>query len=244
MADSTAPPAPAARESPFSLMDLALVVVLTAVGGGIVVSLLRLALQRNGSLLGNRPATALLWVALVLYLIFGAALLAVLARHRDPRQALQLIALPPAGVRVILVAIPIWILGFLAVSILTAIVFNGGRPVPANTRRVFGAQPTAFALLLAVLVTSVVAPVCEEVFFRGMLYQFLRARLGVVAAVVVSAALFAGGHGIPLLFPILFFMGCMLAIVFEASRSLYASIGFHAVNNAVAVILVYQQLTR
>jgi membrane protease YdiL (CAAX protease family) len=34
-------------------------------------------------------------------------------------------------------------------------------------------------------------------------------------------------------------MGIMLAAVFETSRSLYASIGFHAANNALAVILVY-----
>ncbi len=47
----------------------------------------------------------------------------------------------------------------------------------------------------------------------------------------------------PLLFPIFFFMGCMLAVVFQTSRSLYAAIGFHAVNNGVAVLVVYAQLT-
>jgi membrane protease YdiL (CAAX protease family) len=156
-------------------------------------------------------------------------------------EALRLQPLRAGGQRAILLAIPVWVLGLTAVTGLTAVLFNSGRPVPGNTTGLFRGRPSIAMLALALLGVAVLAPICEEVFFRGMLYQYLRGRLPVVAAIALSAAVFAALHFLPLLFPILLFMGIMLAVVFETSRSLYASIGFHAANNALAVFIVYLQ---
>ncbi len=191
----------------------------------------------------HRTSEIVLAIAAGFYLAFGGALVLVIRRHRDPRGDLCLQPLTPAGVRTLLLAIPAWLLGLILVSALTAAVLNRGRPVPGNAAEAFRGRPSLAALALALLVFAGLAPVCEEAFFRGMLYQYLRARLPVAAAVGLSAALFAALHAIPLLFPVLFFMGSMLAVIFESSRSLYASVGFHAANNAMAVTLVYAQLT-
>ncbi len=243
---SAMPPAspPAASRPPFSLPEIAAVLAFTIVGSAIVLIAIRLATHVRRSDIADASGLTLLWLALAFYLVFAAALLTVAGRHRHARRTLQLVPVPPGGMRAVMLAIPIWVLGFVAVSLLTALLFNGGRPVPGNTEQVFRRPTGPAVLLLAIIVFAVLAPLCEEVFFRGMLYQYLRARLrAVAAAVAVSAGIFAAAHGVLLLFPIFFFMGCMLAVIFQASRSLYASIGFHAVNNAVAVLVVYAQLS-
>jgi membrane protease YdiL (CAAX protease family) len=86
------------------------------------------------------------------------------------------------------------------------------------------------------LVVTVVAPIAEEILFRGFLYRLLRKRLPVWAAVPVSALIFAVGHGIPVLIPVLFYLGVVFALVVERTRSLGCSIALHAVHNAAAFV--------
>jgi membrane protease YdiL (CAAX protease family) len=224
---------------PFRLAQIGLVMLLTLAGSVLMVIILAVAVHFDRELLSPSSGSAALLIILGFYLVFGVSLLIVATRHPRPLEALRLQPLGAGGQRAILLAIPIWVLGLTAVTGLTALLFNSGRPVPSNTQGLFHGRPSTATLALALLVVAVLAPICEEVFFRGMLYQYLRARLPVVVAVALSAAVFAALHLLPLLFPILLFMGIMLAAVFETSRSLYASIGFHAANNALAVILVY-----
>lgn len=216
---------------PFGLAQIGLVVLLTLAGSILTVIILVVAIGRSG--------TSALVIILGFYLVFGASLLIVVRRHARPLEALRLQPLGAGGRRAVFLAIPVWVLGLTAVTGLTAVLFNSGRPVPSNTTGIFRGRPSLATLALALLGVAVLAPICEEVFFRGMLYQYLRARLPIVGAVALSAAVFAALHFLPLLFPILLFMGIMLAVVFERSRSLYASIGFHAANNALAVLIVY-----
>jgi membrane protease YdiL (CAAX protease family) len=226
---------------PFGLAQIALVVLLTLIGSLLLVIILAAAFLWYRDLLSPSSGATALVVILGFYVVFGASLLVVITRHPHPLEALRLQPLGAGGQRAILLAIPVWVLGLTAVTGLTALLFNSGRPVPSNTRGIFHGRPSIAIFALALLVVAVLAPICEEVFFRGMLYQYLRARLPLVAAVALSAGVFAAAHFLPLLFPILLFMGVMLAAVFETSRSLYASIGFHAANNALAVLIVYLQ---
>jgi len=55
-----------------------------------------------------------------------------------------------------------------------------------------GATPLSFALLA--LTAIVLAPVFEELFFRGFLQPLLSRTLGAVAGIVITAALFGGLH--------------------------------------------------
>jgi uncharacterized protein len=94
-------------------------------------------------------------------------------------------------------------------------------------------------LLLLLLLIAVVAPVAEELFFRGMLYPVLRRRWGAGWAVVLNAALFALVHFIPLLLPGLFYIGLVLAWVRERSGSVIPCIVLHAIQNGLVVIGIY-----
>ncbi len=89
----------------------------------------------------------------------------------------------------------------------------------------------------------VVAPVTEEVLFRGFLYGTLRQRFGPLGAISLSAAIFSVLHGHPSAFLSLFVIGFLLAYLYERTGSLTASIAAHALNNLhtmVVVLVVYR----
>lgn len=101
----------------------------------------------------------------------------------------------------------------------------------------FGTGPIGFAL--ALLVTVTVAPIVEELFFRGLVYQALKERTGAAWAGALSALIFAIYHfSLWLIVPILL-LGLALAWLTEWQRSLWPAIIGHALNNLVAVLIVY-----
>jgi membrane protease YdiL (CAAX protease family) len=98
------------------------------------------------------------------------------------------------------------------------------------------AHPSVGEVLLLFLAVAVVAPLVEELVFRGMLFQLLRRPLPLWGAVVLSAFVFAVVHGIPVLLPDLFLCGVALALVFHYTRSLYCSTFLHVLTNTVVVV--------
>ena len=86
--------------------------------------------------------------------------------------------------------------------------------------------------LVTLVVLVVVAPLTEELLFRGLiLHGFLRwYRPG--TAIVLSALLFALVHVNPYQFPTGFFAGMLLGWVFVATRSLWPCLFLHALFNA------------
>ena len=81
------------------------------------------------------------------------------------------------------------------------------------------------------LVAVVVAPVVEEVLFRGILMQRWALRWGTRTGVVVSSAVFAVGH-VELLGHFVF--GVVLCLMYIRTRSLLLPIATHALNNLLA----------
>jgi membrane protease YdiL (CAAX protease family) len=108
------------------------------------------------------------------------------------------------------------------------------------------ARGTTFVLM--VVLTTFVAPVAEEWFFRGVLYRTLDEGLKSVApriagggAVVISACLFALAHGEPLQFAGLALFGVVLALVIRRTQRLVPSIVTHISFNAVAMVTLIVQ---
>ena len=84
---------------------------------------------------------------------------------------------------------------------------------------------------------AVVTPLTEEVLFRGFVFSGLTPRLGVVKAMVVSAAIFSAFHlTLGVLIPV-FVTGLLLALVYRKTGSLWPCILAHAGQNALAVAL-------
>ena len=94
-------------------------------------------------------------------------------------------------------------------------------------------------LALALLLGGVVAPLAEEIFFRGFLYAGLRSRLGPTSGVLVSALIFSLVHVLPgVLLPI-FVMGAIFALLYERTGSLWPCIVLHGVINSLAFLGAY-----
>ncbi|NUN50575.1 MAG: CPBP family intramembrane metalloprotease [Candidatus Brocadiae bacterium] len=88
---------------------------------------------------------------------------------------------------------------------------------------------------LAVLAVAVVAPIAEEILFRGVLFRALRLRWGVFPAMLVSAAIFSAVH-LDLLHALpIFMLGLVLAFITEESGSLIPGITLHALVNGITL---------
>jgi membrane protease YdiL (CAAX protease family) len=85
-----------------------------------------------------------------------------------------------------------------------------------------------FLFLFCALSICLIAPVMEEILYRGLLYPWLRSRWGMTVGIIVSAVVFAAWHFDPPQFPALFVMGIVLAAAFECTRSLRVTTFMHA----------------
>jgi membrane protease YdiL (CAAX protease family) len=92
-----------------------------------------------------------------------------------------------------------------------------------------------------VFVVAVAAPLGEELFFRGFVFNVLRYRFDVTAAVWLSAALFAVLHvSVKNFIPILV-IGVLLARLYLRTRSLWSCVVMHGTFNflsAMAAVIV------
>lgn len=96
--------------------------------------------------------------------------------------------------------------------------------------------PHRFAILAFFAI--IVAPLTEELLYRGVLHGGLRS-FGPVTAAVGSAALFSLAHGAPLPLLPLFALGLLLSAVREATGSLAGPVALHALFNATQVTLMW-----
>lgn len=108
-------------------------------------------------------------------------------------------------------------------------------PIPKRYEDVFKDVSTlsAFSIILAVIV----APVCEEIIFRGIILEGFLKRFHAPAAIVLSSFLFGLMHlniwqGVSA-----FTGGLLLGWIYHRSRSLLPCILLHALNNLLSVWL-------
>ncbi len=88
-------------------------------------------------------------------------------------------------------------------------------------------------MLLSIVV---IAPIFEEYICRGLLLESLRAKRGVVAALLLSSLFFSLMHLDGVLSVNAFFMGLVLGYVYIVTESLFAPIILHAINNTIAYV--------
>ena len=93
--------------------------------------------------------------------------------------------------------------------------------------------------LVLVLAAVILAPgLCEELFFRGLVFTGLYVHHGPRAAVLGSALLFALVHFRPWQLPALFLFGLFLAVLVYWTHSIYPAILAHVVNNLASAASV------
>ena len=171
----------------------------------------------------------------------GTTLFVVVLLGGEGRNAFRLLGLAERrvpsrvaiGISAMLMAVPvIWLVG------LFTILLTG--KVPARQPLIESASHLSTeGFLVVAVIAVVVAPITEEILFRGLIYPTLRRYLGPLGAISVSAGAFAVLHvHLPTLAP-LFVIGFVLAYLYERTGSLTASIAAHAANNLHTMLLVY-----
>ena len=120
----------------------------------------------------------------------------------------------------------------------------GFEPIPQDVVELFLEIERLPTVIVMILVTVVLAPISEEVIFRGGIYRFLKDKIGMIGGFAVSGLLFAILHqSLSTLLP-LFLLGVALAYSYEKTGNLKVPILFHAIFNAntVFVILLTESL--
>ena len=95
---------------------------------------------------------------------------------------------------------------------------------------------TIAAIAVGVLSMVLLAPLVEEIVFRGLLFGALAPRLGVLASALITALLFGAVHGDLVLFPLLAVLGFINAIAYAATGNLWVPVILHALNNTLGAI--------
>ncbi|MBA2505865.1 MAG: CPBP family intramembrane metalloprotease [Thermoleophilaceae bacterium] len=95
--------------------------------------------------------------------------------------------------------------------------------------------------LAAAFVIIWLAPITEEIFFRGFFYRALRNRFAVWSAalidgIVFGAIHFTGSDTLEIL-PILAVLGIVFCLVYEKTGSIYPVIALHCFNNTLAFMV-------
>lgn len=90
----------------------------------------------------------------------------------------------------------------------------------------------------SILMLVVLAPVMEEVLFRGILLESVRSKYNSGRAIVVSALMFGVIHFIPQQVVNAFVIGLILGFIYVRTDSLWPVIIIHALNNAMAYVVM------
>ena len=100
-----------------------------------------------------------------------------------------------------------------------------------------GVEDSTTLLVTGAILLTVLAPVAEEILFRGLVFRALRNWAGVWLGAILAGALFgvihAGSSPVEFLVP-LAMLGVGLCLLYQWTGSLYPCIALHAANNTLA----------
>jgi hypothetical protein len=162
------------------------------------------------------------------------AVLFLLRKSYPPREYL---ALHPPRWK----TLPLWLLSIAALSLGAdqVLQFFQVDPTPEWMEQIYRNLSCRACLVLAVVV---IAPVTEEVVFRGFVYAGMAARLGPAPAVVIAALPWAIMHGGQYDWPylaIVFILGLLLGAARWSCGNLFVPIAMHMLNNLMATAVMW-----
>jgi membrane protease YdiL (CAAX protease family) len=137
------------------------------------------------------------------------------------------------GVLLLLSALP---LVFASSALVSKWLRSDGLDDPQEIIRIFESAQNPSQRIPIIILALVVAPLAEELVFRGYLYTVLKKYFGPIPSLFFTGILFALVHlNVPSLLP-LFLLACILTIAYETSGSLLVPMAMHATFNAVNLL--------
>ncbi len=135
----------------------------------------------------------------------------------------------------------VWIASFLWSVLLARLQRTGlvEDVAPQELVVLFAAGGDPVAMVVLALLAVLLAPVVEELIFRGCIYRFLKSQISPFPAQVASAALFASLHANLAAFFPLVLLGVLLARTYERTGNLLPPILFHSLFNGFTLLLLF-----
>lgn len=135
----------------------------------------------------------------------------------------------------------IWIASLLWTNLLSAFeaagVIETFAPQELITLFQRGGDPIAVGLLVAMAL--LLAPVVEELIFRGCVYRFLKSQTTLLPAQILSGIVFSFMHANLMSFVPLVIVGVLLARVYEKTGNILVAVWFHAFFNAFSLLMLF-----
>ena len=101
------------------------------------------------------------------------------------------------------------------------------------------AAPLLWQRILLVFAIVALAPLGEEILFRGFLYRAFAAKLGPFWGMALSGLLFGAAHLEWQVFPAFAVLGMVLVHLYRKSGDLWLCVATHVVFNALGVFLLF-----
>jgi len=221
-----------------SLVFLAAVLVAIYFGSAKLFEVLKNEQFFNSSNISNVSFTVLYGIQVILML--GVVWFFAIFRRKA--------SLRDLGLRYYSIAKTIWysflsLLAIFFVSFLYVFLMNSifGMEAPSSKIEVLVENRSISSNILLVVV-AVIAPISEEIYFRGFLYSAFKKSWGVNAALFLSSFLFAIVHLELYSFIPLIIIGWILAYMFEKTKSLMPAIFLHGVYNLILILILLGRL--
>lgn len=239
----TAHTAPGPRLLPLSISDLLLILILGLGSSRVLLPILAGALNLHELQGQSRMGAILLLLGLQTLLLLGVIYLVAVRLRGIQWREMGFVRLPEGwAARAVLIAL----LSFPLVGLISWIQqVITQRPFENPQLQVLAAPEFSWMAYFGTLfVAAVLAPIVEEIAFRGLLHRWLRERFGMLVSYAGSSIAFSLMHGILALIPAIAILGVILAWTYEKTQSLWAPIVVHAVYNAVVTTVLYVALAQ
>jgi len=148
---------------------------------------------------------------------------------------------PGTGKNWLFIGVSQGIMLFLAMSILISIIsmFYSFEIEEQQIVDVFSTARTRWEQFLCLIIVAIVAPLSEELYFRGFLYPAIGKVIGEFPAVILTSIFFSMLHFDLIRFIPIVIGGIWLNLLYIKTGSLYTSIIAHSVWNTIMVLLLF-----
>lgn len=140
------------------------------------------------------------------------------------------------GIKRYLLILPLIMLAGYFISLISS--YYGITPDMQDVVRWVLEEKSLFVLVCLIFFGIIIAPIIEEILFRGFLQSALKNSIGGRYAVVVSAFLFAAIHMDVFAFLQIFILGILLGYLYERSQTLAASVIVHILHNSLTLVFL------
>ena len=140
------------------------------------------------------------------------------------------------GIKRYLITLPFIVLAGFIINLISS--YYGIAPEMQDVIRWLLEEKSIFVIVSLVFFGIIIAPVMEEIIFRGFIQSALKNSFGRQYAIIISASLFAAVHMDIFAFLQIFILGILLGNLYERTRTLTASIVVHILHNSLTMVFL------